>query len=170
MKFAAFIIPALLFALVIYAAIKRVKVFDSFVNGAAEALKLIAKLFPFFAAILIMVELMNAAGLTAVITRLLSPVFGFLGIPEELCGLLVIKPFSGSGSLAVLGDVFEKYGADSYVARAAAVVFGSSETVFFIAATYYAGCKKKKVALPILFSLIATIVSAAAACALCRIF
>ena len=168
MKWTSLIIPALMLALIVYAAIRRVRIFDSFTSGAQDALGLIFSLFPFFAAILIMNELNAASGVSGAITAALSPVMRALGIPKELVSLLVIKPFSGSGSLAVLSEVFSDYGVDSYIARCAAVVFGSSETTFFIAATYLSKCKTKKIAAPAIISLVSALASAALACLICR--
>ena len=92
-----------------------------------------------------------------------------LGIPKELTKLVLIKPFSGSGSLAVLTDIFTKYGVDSYLSRCACVIYGSSETVFYIAAVYFAGAKTKKLAVPIIISLIASFFSCVFACLICKI-
>ena len=104
-----------------------------------------------------------------ILTNLLSPAFGFLGIPPELTKLVLIKPFSGSGSLAYLNAIIAEHGADSYIARCACVCFGSSETVFYISAVYFAGLKVKKLAVPIVIVLISTLISTILACLLCNI-
>ena len=100
---------------------------------------------------------------------LLSPMWSFLGIPPELGPLILIKPFSGSGSLAVLSEVYATHGADSYVGRCASVIFGSSETVFYVSAVYFSACKNKRLLLPIIISLIAALMSAILACLVCRV-
>ena len=116
-----------------------------------------------------MCELFEASHLSDLLTKILSPVFGALGIPKELTKLVLIKPFSGSGSLAYLNNIIQTYGADSYIARCACVCFGSSETVFYISAVYFAGVKVKKLTLPIALVLISTLISTVIACLLCRI-
>ncbi|MBR2384376.1 MAG: spore maturation protein, partial [Clostridia bacterium] len=98
-----------------------------------------------------------------------SPFFNLLGIPTELTKLVLIKPFSGSGSLALVSEIFSTYGVDSYIARSACVIYGSSETVFYIAAVYFAGAKTKKLLVPILISLIASFFSCVFACFICKI-
>ena len=103
------------------------------------------------------------------LTSLLSPVFGFLGIPPELTKLVLIKPFSGSGSLTYLNAIIAEHGADSYIARCACVCYGSSETVFYISAVYFAGLKNKKLALPVILVLLSTLVTTVLACLLCRV-
>lgn len=169
MKISLYIIPVLIVILFVYARKRGVNHYDAFACGVKEALPLSLSLFPYLASIFIMTELFEASGLSDLLCRVLSPAFTLLGIPEELCRLVLIKPFSGSGSLAVLSDVYSSYGADSYIARCASVIFGSSETVFYISAVYFAGCKNKKLALPIIISLISTLASAVLACLLCRI-
>lgn len=169
MNVSAFIIPALILALFVFARFRGVKTYDAFVEGAKGAVPLALSLFPYLAAIFMMSELFSASGLNDKLNALLAPVWKFVGVPPELGPLILIKPFSGSGSLAVLSDVYAEYGADSYVSRCASVIFGSSETVFYISAVYFAGCKNKRLALPVAVSLVATLVSAIFACLICRI-
>ena len=152
----AFIVPAIFVIVLIFAIVKKVRVYDEFSAGVGEAVKFTISLIPFLAAIFMMCELFEASGLSDKLTELLSPVFSVLGIPKELTKLVLIKPFSGSGSMAYLTDIIEKYGADSYIARCACVCFGSSETVFYISAVYFAGMKQKKLAAPIVIVLIST--------------
>lgn len=165
----ALIIPVIFIFVFVFAAIKKVNVYDTFTEGIQEAFKFTISLLPCLAAIFMMCGLFEASGLSDMLTKLLSPVFGFLGIPPELTKLVLIKPFSGSGSLAYLNEIIAANGADSYVARCACVCFGSSETVFYISAVYFAGLKVKKLAAPIACVLAATLISTVIACLLCRI-
>ena len=155
----ALIVPVIFIAVFIFSAVKKVNIYQSFTEGIEEAFKFTVSLLPCLAAVFMMCELFEVSRLSDAITNLLSPVFGFLGIPPELTKLVLIKPFSGSGSLAYLSGIIERYGADSYIARCACVCFGSSETVFYISAVYFAGLKVKKLALPIVCVLISTLVS-----------
>ena len=165
----ALIVPVIFIAVFTFSAIKKVNIYESFTDGITEAFKFTVSLLPCLAAVFMMCELFERSGLSDLLTRWLSPVLGFLGIPEELTKLVLIKPFSGSGSLAYLSRIIEAYGADSYVARCACVCFGSSETVFYISAVYFAGLKVKKLALPIVCVLAATLVSTILACLICKI-
>ena len=165
----ALIIPVIFIFVFVFAVIKKVNVYDCFTDGIREAVNFTISLLPCLAAIFMMCALFESSGLSDLLTRLLSPVFGFLGIPEELTKLVLIKPFSGSGSLAYLNEIISEHGADSYIARCACVCFGSSETVFYISAVYFAGHKVKKLALPIVCVLVATFVSTIIACLICRI-
>lgn len=165
----ALVIPLIFIFVFVFAVIKKVSVYDCFTEGISEAVKFTMSLLPCLAAVFMMCALFEASGLSDLLTRFLSPVFGFLGIPEELTKLVLIKPFSGSGSLAYLNQIISSYGADSYIARCACVCFGSSETVFYISAVYFAGLKVKKLAMPIICILLATFLSTVIACLICRV-
>ena len=169
MKIFALVIPALLIALMLYAAIKRIKPYDAFAEGVANTLPLIKSIFPYLATILIMTELFEKSGLTNLLTDFLSPAFEFVGIEKQLIPLILIKPFSGSGSIALLSEIYEKYGADGYLPRCASVIFGSSETIFYISAVYFAKVKEKRLLRPIIVSLVSTFISTVFACAICRV-
>ena len=164
-----YFIPILFLLIFVYGAIKKVKPYDAFTEGAKSALPFAASVFPFLVSIFALTELFEISGLSAMLTKLLSPVFGIFGIPDELTPLVLVKPFSGSGSLALLSEIFTEYGADSYLARAACVIYGSSETVFYIAAVYFAGARKRKLLTPVIISLAASFASCVFACFICRI-
>ena len=168
MKYVALIIPALFLALFVYALIRRVKLYDCFTDGVKEAVPLVLSLFPYLAAILMLSELFERSGLSSMLTGFLSPAFKFLGIPPEIAKLVLMKPFSGSGSTALLSEILANYGADSYIARCACVSYGSSETVFYISAVYFAGVKKKKLLKPVLIALFANFVTVVFGCFICR--
>lgn len=164
----ALLIPLIFIAVLTFAIVKRVKIYDEFSAGVKDALDFVLSLIPCLAAIFMMCELFEASTLSDKLTTLLSPVFSFLGIPKELTKLVLIKPFSGSGSVAYLTEIIEKYGADSYIARCACVCFGSSETVFYISAVYFAGLKQKKLAAPLLIVLVSALLTTVLACFLCK--
>ncbi len=164
-----YVIPAIFILVITAAVIKRVNVFSSFSRGAGEAVKFVFTLMPLLACTFIMCELFERSHLSDALSRALSPAFGFLGVPSELSKLILIKPFSGSGSLAYLTQIIGEYGADSYISRCACVLYGSSETVFYISVVYFAKCAKKRRPLAILIILLATFISTIISCLLCRI-
>lgn len=164
-----YVIPAIFLGVMIYAAFRRVPLFNSFSRGAGDAVRFTLSLLPTLVCVFIMCELFERSGLSDALTRALAPAFGALGVPKELTKLVLIKPFSGSGSLAYLKLILKEYGADSYISRCACVLYGSSETVFYISAVYFAGCRKKRRILPIAVILFATALTTVIACLLCRI-
>lgn len=162
------LLPFVFIAAFVFAFVKKVNAYGSFIQGAKEAVPLAVSLFPFVAAVIIAVELMRASGLYNVFNFVFSPLLKLLGIPEELSQLALLRPFSGSGSLALLNDVFMAYGPDSYVGRCASVMFGSTETVFYIATVYFSGTKVRKLGGALVIALACCVLSAALACLLCK--
>lgn len=165
----AAVIPIIFIAVIAVAAVKRVNVYSSFSDGVEGALKFTLSLLPCLAAVFIMCELFEASGLSAMLVKAAAPAFEFMGVPPELTKLILIKPLSGSGSLAYLTKILQEYGADSYIARCACVCYGSSETVFYVSAVYFAGLKTKGLLRPIIICLAASLISTVCACALLKV-
>lgn len=118
-------------------------------------------LLPALCAMLLMLALVNASGLTALLTSVISPLTGAMGLPPEIAPMLLLRPLTGSGSLAALEAVFENCGVDSRAGRIASVLMGSSETIFYTMTVYLgaAGVKRLPRVLPV--SLAAYFLSAA---------
>ncbi len=152
-----------------FALFRKVKIYDSFTEGVKNAVPLIVSVFPYVAAVTMLSKLFEVSGLEATLTSVISPLFDSVGIPGEIAPLALIKPLSGSGSIAVLTQILERYGVDSYAARCACVLYGSSETVFYIGAVYFAGIKRKKLTAALCISLFAYFLSILLSCFLCRI-
>lgn len=164
-----YILPVMFLLILGYALYKKVRPYDAFVSGAGQAIPFAVKLFPYLAAIFVLTELFEASGASDAVSKFLAPAFRLLGIPEELSKLVLIKPFSGNGALALLTEIYETYGVDSYIARCASVIYGSSETVFYVAAVYFAGSKTKNLTAPIVISLAASLFACVFACFICRV-
>ena len=144
-------------------------IYKSFTQGVGEARDFILYLLPTLCAVFMMCALMESSGITALLTKALSPVLSYLGIPKELARLILIKPFSGSGSLTFLTDILKTYGADHYISRCACVLYGSSETVFYVSAVYFAKVKVKGLAPCIIIVLFCFLLSAAISCLICNL-
>lgn len=168
MRIFVYIIPTIFILLFAFCAIKKINVYKYFVSGVKKSLPFALSLFPYLVAIFILTELFAKSGLSDIIIKFLTPLLTFFSIPSELAPLIIIKPFSGSGSLAILSDIFTKYGVDSYIARSACAVYGSSETIFYLSGIYFASCKNKKLYIPIIISLIACFCSCVFACFICN--
>ena len=163
-----YIIPILFLILLIYCCFKRINTYNIFVKGAKGAIQLTIDIFPFIATILIATTLLRTSGLTDFLSNLLSPIFNIFGIPSELCELIILRPFTGSGSFAILENIFSTYGPDSYISRCASVIMGCSETIFYVATVYISQTKIKKLLYAIPISLFCTFVGSIAACLLCK--
>lgn len=167
--FFALLIPLLFVFSFLYASAKKVKVYDSFTAGASKAIPLVTSIFPYIAAVTVLSKLLEVSGIESKLVEWLSPLFSFTGIPREIAGLLMVKPLSGSGSIAMLADILQQYGVDSYVSRCACVAYGAGETVFYVGAVYFAGLKRKKLPIALLFALLSYFVAVVFCCFLCRI-
>lgn len=165
-----YIIPVLILLLFIFCLIKKVPIYDTFTDGAKGAIDLCISIFPCLVAIFWGVELLRVSGLSKIISDFLSPFISFCGMPPEITELLILRPFSGSGSLALLSEIYTTYGADSYISKCASAVMGSSETIFYVAAVYFAGIKQKKLFFAIPIAVFASFIGASIACLMCRFF
>lgn len=144
------VIPCLIAVLLLYALLKKVNIYKAFAQGAADALPQLINVLPYLAAMLTALDIIRGSGALGAFVRLLAPIGKACGINEELIPLIVLRPFSGSASLALLKDTLATHGADSYIGRAASVLVGSTETVFYTAAVYFGavGVTKTRQAIP----------------------
>lgn len=163
------IVPAIFLCSFVFAFFRKVRIYDSFTEGMKNVLPLIVSIFPYVAAITMLTKLLDASGLSAKIADWISPIFSFTGIPSEISSLVLIKPLSGGGTVAVLSDILDKYGVDSYPARCACVAYGVSDTVFYIGAVYFAGIKRKKLTAALIIALVSYLTAVIFCCFLCRI-
>ncbi len=168
MSVISYLLPLFIIGVFIYAWVKKVPIYQAFTAGVKSALELTYSLFPVILAVILMSELFKASGLYSLFLKILSPVFSFFGIPVELMELIILKPFSGSGSLALLNEIYKTYGTSGYIPLCASAVFGSSETIFYVTAIYYVKCKNKNAVKAIIISLTATFITTCFACLLCR--
>ncbi|MGN0748722.1 MAG: spore maturation protein [Christensenellales bacterium] len=165
----AYIVPIFIIFVLLYASYKNLNTYNIFVKGAKGAIELVVSIFPYIVAIMVSVALMRTSGLTDLLTKLVSPIFNFLGIPNQVSELVLLRPFTGSGSFALLNDIYSQYGPDSYISRCASVIMGSSETVFYVATVYFSQTKVKKLLYAIPCALVASLVAAVLSCLLCRV-
>ena len=166
----SYVIPILIFVLLVFAVVKKTRPYNSFVEGAKKSLNLVVDIFAYVVAVFIFIEIFNKSGLTDLFACALKPVFNLLGIPTELTQLIVLKPFSGSGGLALLQTIYSTYGVDSYISRCASVILASSDTVFYVSTVYFSKTSVKKLGIAIPIALFATFVSVVLSCLFCRIF
>ena len=166
---AVYIVPAFILILCIFCLVKNINAYSYFAKGASEALDLAIKTFPLLVAIFCAVELFKLSGLADVVSNFLSPIFSAIGIPKELTNFLVLRPFSGSGSIAMVSEIYDTYGPDSYISRCASVIMSCSETIFYVTAIYFSTTKVKKLGYTIPVALVSTIIGSIIACILCKI-
>lgn len=145
------IIPVFILFAVLYGAIKKVRVYDSFVSGAKDGINVTLKIFPYLLAIFVAVKSFQASGAFDFIRNLLSGVFVYVNVPIEVISVAIVKPLSGSASTAVFTDIVKTTGPDSLASRMSAVIMGSAETTFYVLAVYLGavGIKRTKYLVPV---------------------
>ena len=144
------VIPCLLAGVAAAAMGRRTDVYGALTDGAAEGLRVLGRILPALVVLLSAVQMFRASGAMELLTGLLSPVLEGLGIPPETAVLLLVRPVSGSGALAVGSQLMEQYGPDSYIGRVTAVTLECSETSFYTVAVYYgaAGIRRTRHTIP----------------------
>lgn len=144
MELTDLVVPGVL-ALVSLAGLRqRQEIFTLMTEGAASGLELTAKILPNLVVLLCAVQLLRDSGAMELLVDIMSPLLSLLGIPAETAPLVLIRPLSGSGALAVAADIMSTYGPDSLIGRTAAVMLGSTETTFYTIAVYFGAAKVRK--------------------------
>ena len=129
--------PLFAAAIVCFGLIKRVPVFDCFIQGAREGAGVLFQIAPTIIGLVFAVSLLRSSGAVDAICKFVQPAADFLGFPKEVVPMAMLRPVSGSGSSALLISVYKQCGPDSFAGRVASVIAGSSETTFYAVAMYY---------------------------------
>ena len=137
MNLSACILPVLLSATALYGMGRKVDVYGTLTRGAEEGLAVLLHIIPALVGLLTAVSMFRASGALEWFVSLFSPVLDLFGIPPETTPMMLIRPVSGSGALAVASDLILTHGPDSYEGRVASVMLGSTETTFYTIAVYF---------------------------------
>ena len=137
MNLSSLVIPVLLAAVAVYGMGKRVDIYSALTHGAEEGLTVLLRIIPALVGLLTAVSMFRASGAMEWLSTLCAPLLERLGIPPEATSLMLIRPVSGNGALAVATDLIAANGPDSYIGRVAAVMLGSTETTFYTIAVYF---------------------------------
>lgn len=161
-------IPLLLSFFPLYAAVRRIKVYEEFVEGAKEGFQVIIKIIPNLVAILVAIGMFRGSGAMDMLTNWLKPVMDAVHFPSELMPMALIRPLSGSGTLGVFTELVQKYGPDHILSRTAGTIYGSTETTFYVIAVYFGavGIKRARHAIPA--GLVADAVAIIASVVICK--
>ncbi len=134
----------------LYAMVKKINVFDAFIDGAKQGFDTCVKLIAYLVAMYLAIGMLRASGFFELLSHLIAPMLTKLGFPSELLPLALLRPFSGSASLAILGDLAQQHGGDSMISKMGATILGSTETTFYVIAIYFGsiGIKRTRHAIP----------------------
>lgn len=160
-------IPVLLVGIPLVGMIRKIKVYDVFIEGAKEGFQVAVRIIPFLVGILVAIGMFRASGAMDMLTNALRPMLAATQFPPEIFPLVILRTLSGSGSLALATDIIKQFGPDSFIGRTAATIYGGSETTFYVLAVYFGavGVKRTRHAIPA--ALTGDLVAAIVAVAIC---
>jgi spore maturation protein B len=142
--FATFALPLIVVGFPLYGLLRKVNVYEEFVTGAKEGFNVSVRIIPYLVAILFAIGMFRASGAMQYLMDWLSKPLALVGFPAELVPMAIVRPLSGSGSVAVLADMIRTHGIDSIYVKMAATIFGSTETTFYVLAVYFGSVGVRK--------------------------
>lgn len=148
---------------------RNVRVYDAFAEGAADGIRTMVRILPPLVGIMTAVGVFRASGALDFVVWLLKPAASLLGVPAEAMPLALLRPVSGSASLALVSDIVHQYGPDSYIGRVVSTMMGSTETIFYTLAVYYGSAGIKNIRYTLAAALIADAVSVIASAWICAL-
>lgn len=163
------IIPIVIIIIIMYAMKEKVKVFDTFLEGAKEGIEIVVALTPTLIGLFVAIGALRSSGIIDFFVNAISPIISFLGIPKEIMPLAFLRPISGSASLAIGTDIMKQYGVDSKIGMIVSTIMGSTETTLYTIAIYTSVVKIKKTRGILIAALIGDIVGMLISVAICRI-
>ena len=170
MSFESLLIPGIIVFVLVVGLVERVKVFDVFSAGVVDGLGVIYKLFPVLLGLFLAVTLLRVSGVLDFLAGCMDGVFSFFRIPKELSGLVILKPVSGSASMAIGSELIKEYGADSLIGAMVAVIMGSTETTLYALAVYTGEIKKKISAKLLFLAIMGNFLGMFVSVFICRLF
>ena len=150
--------PLIILLIVIYGLFQKIKVFDLFLDGAKEGIQILISIFPTLIGLFVAIGALRSSGILDFIINLLSPILNLFNFPTEIMPLALIRPISGSGSIAVATDIMKTYGVDSNIGLMSAVIMGSTETTVYTIAVYSSSVGIKNTRFVLYASLLADLV------------
>lgn len=173
LKFVSFLsnlaMPIIILLIVVYGLVERNKVFDTFLDGAKEGISVVVNICPTLIGLFLAIGALRSSGILDFIIQILSPILEIVHFPSEIMPLALIRPISGSSSIAVATDIMKTYGVDSQIGLMASVIMGSTETTLYTIAVYSSSVGIKKTRFVLWASLIADVVGILTSVVVCRI-
>ena len=140
----AWLIPVIILVVLVWGIVKKVPVYETFIDGAKDGLKVSVDILPYLIAIIVAVSMLRASGFFEIAQHLLSGVLDWLKIPVDVLPVMFVRSLSGSAVLGLFSEIAHNFGPDSYATKLAAIMVGSSETTFYVLAVYFGSVGIKK--------------------------
>jgi spore maturation protein B len=165
----AWTIPLLVFLILIYAAWRRVPIFDAFIEGGKEGFSIAVGLIPYLVAMLVALGVFRESGAFALLVKLVSPVTRLLHIPNEVLPLAIMRPISGNGALAITAEIMQRFGPDSIQGLIASTMQGSTDTTFYVLTVYFGSVGIRKVRYSLIVGLLADLAGFLVSVLVCKL-
>ena len=162
--------PLVILIIIFKALSEKVSVFDIFLKGATEGMEITFRIFPTLVGLFVAIGMLRSSGILDFVTKLISPVLSLLRFPSEIVPLALLRPISGSASMAVATDIIKQNGVDSFIGILAAVIMGATETTLYTIAVYTSSVKIKNTRGVLIASLAADITGVIVSLMICRVF
>lgn len=162
-------IPVLLVVIPLLAHFKKVKVYESFIEGAKEGFEVAVRIIPYLVAILAAIAMFRASGAMDLFVLLVSPLTNLIGMPAEILPAAFMRPLSGSGTLGIVTELINTHGADSFIGYLSSTIYGSTETTFYVLAVYFGAVNIRKTRHAVPAGLIADAAGILAAVFICHL-
>ena len=160
--------PLIILIIVFYSLIERKKAFDIFLDGAKDGLNIVLNIFPTLIGLFVAIGALRSSGILDLIINFITPILDILNFPSEIMPLAVLRPISGSSSIAIATDIMKNFGVDSNIGIIAATIMGSTETTLYTIAVYTSSVKIKKTRFVLLAALTADVVGMIVSVVICR--
>lgn len=170
MNFESLLIPGIIVFVLVVGMVERVKVFDVFSAGVVDGLGVIYKLFPVLLGLFLAVTLLRVSGFLDFLSGCMEVLFNWFRVPKELSGLIILKPVSGSASMAIGSELIKEYGADSLIGVMVATIMGATETTLYALAVYTGEIKKKISVKLLLLAIMGNFLGIFVSVFICRLF
>lgn len=161
--------PLIILIIVVYGFLERKEVFDKFIEGAKDGIKIVINIFPTLIGLFLAVGALRNSGVIDIVVKLIEPILNLVNFPSEIMPLAILRPISGSSSIAIATDIMKNFGVDSQIGIMSAVIMGATETTLYTIAVYSSSVKIKKTRFVLIASLIADIVGIITSIIVCRI-
>ena len=139
------IIPIIVIINITYGMFKGRKVYEWFIEGAKDGLKVCLNIFPYLLAMIIAVNIFREAKLLDILNNMIAPIGELIGLPKEVIPLVLVKPLSGSGAVGILTDILKTYGPDTTIGLISSVIMGTTETIIYTITVYFGSVQIKKI-------------------------
>lgn len=161
--------PLIILMIIIYGLKEKNKVFDTFLEGAKEGIETTFSIFPTLIGLFVAIGALRNSGVLDLIINVVNPILSVIHFPSELMPLAMLRPISGSSSIAIATDIMKNCGVDSNIGIMASTIMGSTETTLYTIAIYTSCVKIKKTRFILVAALAADIVGILTSVVVCRI-